>query len=135
MFSKSDNVKILINDEAIEVIKELFNSLKVSYQNNLELIKGSEFVFDYPHLLYFKCDKVIPDCGGSYVDSLYWIKNGTINPINRKYHKSFQYAVIVTLNQEEIKKDLQRTTKIKPFLNKYNWKGINFPSEKIIPKI
>ena len=71
MFSKSDNVKILINDEAIEVIKELFNSLKISYQNNLELIKGSEFVFDYPHLLYFKCDKVIPDCGGSYVHSLY----------------------------------------------------------------
>ena len=86
-------------------------------------------------MLYFKCHKVIPDCGGSYVDSLYWVKNGTINPINRKYHKSFQYAVTIALNQEEIKKDLQRTTKIKPFLNKYNWKGINFPSEKIIPKI
>ena len=85
-------------------------------------------------MLYFKCHKVIPDCGGSYVDSLYWVKNGTINPINRKYHKSFQYAVTVTLNQEEIKKDLQRTTKIKPFLNKYNWKGINFPSEKITAK-
>ena len=30
----------------------------------------------------------------------------------------------------EIKKDLQRITKIKPFINKYNWKGINFASEK-----
>ena len=85
-------------------------------------------------MLCFKCHKVIPDCGGSYVDSLYWVKNGTINPINRKYHKSFQYAVTIALNQEEIKKDLQRTTKIKPFLNKYNWKGINFPSEKITAK-
>ena len=28
------------------------------------------------------------------------------------------------------KKDLQRITKNKPFANKYNWKGINFPSEK-----
>ena len=24
----------------------------------------------------------------------------------------------------------QRTTKIKPFINKYNWKGIKFSSEK-----
>ena len=27
------------------------------------------------------------------------------------------------LNYEEIKKDPQRTTKIKPFLNRYNWEG------------
>ena len=34
------------------------------------------------------------------------------------------------LNHKEIKKDLQRITKIKPFTNKYNWVGINFSSEK-----
>ena len=34
------------------------------------------------------------------------------------------------LNHEEIKRDLQRIIKIKPFINKYNWQGINFPSEK-----
>ena len=28
------------------------------------------------------------------------------------------------------KKNPQRITKIKPFINKYNWEGINFPSEK-----
>ena len=27
----------------------------------------------------------------------------------------------VTLNHEEIKKDLQRITKTKPFINKHNW--------------
>ena len=40
------------------------------------------------------------------------------------------YAVTVTLNYEEIKKDPKRITKIKPFMNKYNWEGINYPSEK-----
>ena len=25
---------------------------------------------------------------------------------------------------------MQRITKIKPFINKYNWEGINFPTEK-----
>ena len=29
-----------------------------------------------------------------------------------------------------MKKDLQRITKLKPFINKYNWEGINFKSEK-----
>ena len=48
----------MINDEAHEVIKELFGSLKNKYQNNLESIKGSEFVFDYVHLLYYKCHKI-----------------------------------------------------------------------------
>ena len=53
-----------------------------------------------------------------------------INPINKKYNKCFQYAETVALNHEKIKKDPQSITKIKPFINKYNWKEINFPSKK-----
>ena len=34
------------------------------------------------------------------------------------------------LNHEEIRKDPQKITKIKPFIKKYNWEGIHFPSEK-----
>ena len=41
-----------------------------------------------------------------------------------------QYAVTVALNHEEIKKDAQRIRKNKAFIDKYNWKGINYPSEK-----
>ena len=47
MHSKSDNIEIMINDEVDEVIKELFDSLKNRYQNNVESMKGSELVFDY----------------------------------------------------------------------------------------
>ena len=54
----------------------------------------------------------------------------TGNPINKKENKCFQYTVTVVLNYEEIKEDPQRRTKIKPFINKYNWKGINAPSTK-----
>ena len=54
MHSKRDNIEIMINDEADEVIEDLFKSLQNKYQNNLEeLVKGSEFVFDYVHLLYY----------------------------------------------------------------------------------
>ena len=53
-----------------------------------------------------------------------------ITPINKKDNKCFQYTVTVALNCEEIKRDPQRITKIKRFINKYNSQGINIPSEK-----
>ena len=42
MYSKSDNIKIMISDEADEVTKKNFYSLKNRYQSNLEPIRGSE---------------------------------------------------------------------------------------------
>ena len=53
MHSKSDNIEIMISDEADEVIEELFDSLKNRYQNNLQSMRQSEFVFDYVHLFYY----------------------------------------------------------------------------------
>ena len=40
MHSKSDNIEVVINDEADQVIKELFYSLRNRYQNNLESMEG-----------------------------------------------------------------------------------------------
>ena len=54
-------------------------------------------------------------------------KKAAVNSINEKENKCFQYAVTVALNHEEIGKHAE---KIKPFINNYKWKGINFPSEK-----
>ena len=81
-------------------------------------MKGSEFVFDYVHLMYYKCHRI--NRGGSYVDSPDWIKNkkATINPINEKDKKCFQYAVTATFNYEKIGKHAERITKIKSFINK-----------------
>ena len=68
MHPKGDNIEIMINDEADEFRKKRFDSLKI-YQNNLEWIKGSEFVLDYFHILYYECNKINPNCGQSYIDS------------------------------------------------------------------
>ena len=73
MHSKSDNIEAMINDEADEVIKERFDSLENRYQNNLESMKSSEFLFDYVHLLYYKYHKINPNDSGSYLDSPDWI--------------------------------------------------------------
>ena len=37
-------------------------------------MKSSEFVFDYVHLLYYKCRKTNPNRGKSYKDSPNWIQ-------------------------------------------------------------
>ena len=98
------------------------DSLKNRYQNNLESMKGGKSVFDYVHLMYYKCHKINANRIGSNIGSPGWIKNkkATINPINKKDSKCFQYSVTALLNCEEINKDPQRITKIKPFINKYN---------------
>ena len=73
-------------------------------------VRGSDFIFDRVHLLYYKCHKINFSWGESYTDSPDWIKNknATINPIKKKDNKCFQYAVTAALNHEEIKKDPQR---------------------------
>ena len=34
------------------------------------------------------------------------------------------------LNHEQTKKHSEKITKVKPFLDNYNWEGINYPSKK-----
>ena len=94
-------------------------------------IRGSEFVFDNVDSLYYKHHKISLNRGRSYIDSPKWLKNkkATINPKNND-DKCFQYALTIALNHEQIKKDSQRITKIKPFINQHNWKEIDFPSHK-----
>ena len=107
MHSKCDNIEIIINGEPDKVTKEIFDSLKNRYENSLELVKGSESVFDYVYLLHYKCHKINPNRGGSYIDSPDQIKKkeATINPIIKRDNKSFQYTVTVALNHKEIGKN------------------------------
>ena len=81
----------MINDEADEVIEKLFKSLKTGFQNNLESMKHSEFVFNYGHSLYYKCHKTNPICVGLYINYPDWIKKKkpTTNCINKKDKKCF----------------------------------------------
>ena len=47
MHSKSNNIEIMIDNEADKVIKELFDAPKNRYQNTLESMKAMEFAFNY----------------------------------------------------------------------------------------
>ena len=67
--------------------------------------------------------------GSSYIESPEWLKNKgvTINPKNTK-DNCFQYAIIAALNYQNINHHPERISKLKPFINNYNWKDIEFPS-------
>ena len=94
-------------------------------------MKGSEFVFDGVNLLYYHLTKISLSTGKSHIDSPKWLKNKkeTVNRQN-KDDRCFQSALTVALNYEQIKKDPQKISKIKPFIDQYNWKEISFPSHE-----
>ena len=130
MHSRSDNEEFMNGSDTDEIIEELFKSLLQRYQENLqEKMKSSDFAFDGVDFLYYDFNKISISRGGSYIDFPKWLKNkkSTINPKNNDY-KCFQYAVTLALNLDKIISHPERISKIKPFIEQYNWKDIDFPS-------
>lgn len=76
-------------------------------------MKHGDSIFDYLDLLHYICH----------------IKNKkvTINPKNN-YGKCFQYSVTVALNNKKI--NHKKYQKVKPLIDIYDQKDINYPSEK-----
>ena len=127
----SNNIKLTSYNDANEVVNKLFESFLLRDQDNLEAsMRGSDFVFDSVQLMYFKCHKVNFKRGGWYIDLPDWIKNkkATKNQKNQD-NKCFQYAATVALNYDEIKYRPERISCIKPYINKYYWERINYPSK------
>ena len=132
MHTRSDNEEFMNGDDTDEIIKGLFESLLQKYEENLQdKMRGSDFEFDGVNFLYYDYNKISLNRGGSYLDSPKWLKDkkSTINPKNND-DKCFQYAVPLALNLDTIKKDPQRISKIKPFIDQYNWKDIDFPATR-----
>ena len=133
MHTKSDNIEIMMGSETDDIIDKLFKSILKKYQEGLEeSMREIEFIFDNVDLLYYNQQKIsLNRKGSSYIDSAKRLKNkkATINHKN-KDNNFFQYALTSALNYQNIKKVLQRISKIKPFINQYNWKEADFPSEQ-----
>ena len=69
MHSKNDNIKIMINDKADEVIEKLLNRVVL----NINEMRGTDFIF-YGALSYWKYHEINTHRGGSYVNSPLWMK-------------------------------------------------------------
>ena len=93
-------------------------------EEEIILRNGSGFVFRSVDLLSYVHKTSLKKLK-SYIKSPEWLinKRATINPKN-KDNKCFQYSITVVLNHQNI----ERISKIEPFINQYNWEGIDFPA-------
>ena len=131
MRAKSNDMEIMMVIEIDEINEEPFESLLQKYQEGLEeKIRESEFAFDSVDLLHYNLLKISLSRGKSYIDSSKWSKEkATINPKSND-NKCFQYDVTVVLNYQNIKYNPELISKIKPFIEQYDWKEKDFPSHK-----
>ena len=53
------------------------------------------------------------------------LKKAVLNP-KLNDNKSFQYSITLSLYHKEIGNNFNRITKIKPYVNNFNWNNINF---------
>ena len=126
--SHSKNIEIMSGSDIDDVINNLILTLKENYSNDLTRMDGSGYRFERFVLLKYKLHKISLRRGGSYIDSPKWIKNkhGTINPKNED-DKCIIYAIIASLHYHEIDNHPERISKLKPYINDYNWHGLEFP--------
>ena len=132
MYTRSPPEEIIIGCETEEVAENLIMQLLQKYQDNLQnKMKGSDFIFNRINYLYYDLNRITISKGGSYIESPKWLKDKKCS-MNQKNtdNKCFQYATTLALNFNNIDKHHQRISKIKPFINNYNWNNINFPAAK-----
>ena len=126
----SDNEEIMLGYETDDNIINLFESFLNNYQKQEQIMRGgSDFVLESVELLDYKLHDIKFKRRGSYIKSPKWIRDkaATVNPKNKGDNNCLQYAVPATLDHQNIGSDPQIISKIKPFFDKYNWKGIDFP--------
>ena len=102
----SDNVSNLWGSDTDDIIRDVFRSFLHNYQEELKIIKGSDFVFESVELMDYKLHRVRLRRGGSYIKSPKWLlhKGATINPKNENDDEWLQWSTISALNYSEITK-------------------------------
>ena len=102
----SNNESIMWVSDTDDIIRELFRSFLHNYQEELKIIKGSDFVFESVELMDYKLHRVRLRRGGSYIKSPEWLlhKGATINPKNENDDECLRWSTISALNYNEITK-------------------------------
>ena len=126
-----------------EILEKMFAYIKTQVENSK--LEDSEFKFDHIMHLDISFHKLQLTRGSSYIDLPAWIKGkkAVLNPKNEDDEECFKWAVITALHHEEISSHPERISKLEPYSDLYNWKGLEFPMtvnqidkfEKINPDI
>ena len=129
----SDNEEIRWGSKTDDTINKRLKSLSDNYQKEEQIVWGaSDFNFESVELWQYSFHKIKLKRGGSYIKSPESIRNklATISPKNEDDNNCFQYAVTIAINHQNIGDHPEVISNIKPFINQYNWEGINFPAHQ-----
>ena len=112
---------------ALNVLFVLYNSeeIKFAYKSNYNKGKNQVILLvinDEANNCYYFAVKNL-----SELNSLGWLRGKKEAIINND--NSFQNALDDALNYQTIKTNPERISKLKPYINKYNWEGIDFPAK------
>ena len=122
--------EIYQGDDVDEEIENMLAYVKTQVEN--PALPKSGFSID--HIMHLDIDfhELNLTRGSAYIELPAWIekKKAVINPKNTKDEECFKWAVIAALHHEEIDKNPQRISKLKPFVDRYNWHGLEFPVSK-----
>ena len=120
-------------NNSIAIIHVLFVShnseeIKLAYKSSYNKRKNKVILVminNEPNNYYYFAIKNLSELNS--LGSLRGKKEAIINN-NNNNNNDFQNALDDSLNYETIEKEPQRISKLKPYINKYNWEEINFPT-------
>ena len=86
--------------------------------------------FTLDHIMHLDIDfhQLVLTRGSSHVELPEWIarRKAVINPKNED-KECFKWGVIAALHYEEISDHSERISKLRPFAERYDWEGLEFP--------
>ena len=96
----SDNVSIIPGSDTDDIIRKNVKSFLHNYQEELKIIKGSNFVFETVELMDYKLHRVRLRRGRSCIKSPEWLlhKGATINPKNKNNDECLRWSIVSALN-------------------------------------
>ena len=122
----NDKRTLQIKSKNTTDIDEIFDQLIKKHHELIESLNNVDLIPEGIESITYNFTETI--ISNTFIESPEWIKNKkcTINPQN-KDNKCFQYSVTIALNNQKVKNHPKRISKIKPFINNFDWNNINFP--------
>ena len=118
--------EIFQSSDVEELLSVMFTHIKTQVEH--PALPKSGFTLD--HIMHLDIDfhKLELTRGSSHIELLDWIatKKAVINPKNED-EECFKYAVVAALHHEVISDHPERVSKLRPFVERYNWEGLEFP--------
>ena len=117
--NNSISINVLFASHNCEEIKLAYKSSYNKLKNQVVFLMINDEANNY---YYFPIKNL------SELISLGWLQGKKETIINNNNNNNFQNTLDDALNYQTIEKNPQRISKLKPYINKYNWEGINFPA-------